>query len=280
MSFSLQFVRCWLTFYDCLGIDALGLPFKIDAVDYPNARRINTKPMPSAGGLSIVIAFSIATHLYSMLTSTTAPIKSYLSYTLPVVGAGWIIAPHRLDRWCKRVVCRWKRWSVFCWQRVWSGFWQIFGLNDFQDSIPKKISLLHFEPWLSYLWRWFDCFYYQCGQSDWWIRWFGEWGLYYFLAIPGIVSYFFLTSPQSLSDHDDLVLVASIAGFFLNYHPAILIWRHWCLVYRIYDFSVLSLQGLENATVVAVVTPMIILGVPITDFLAIIRFGPCSSKIL
>ena len=27
-----------------------------------------------------------------MLTSNTAPIKSYLSYTLPVVGAGWIIA--------------------------------------------------------------------------------------------------------------------------------------------------------------------------------------------
>ena len=36
--------------------------------------------------------------------------------------------------------------------------------------------------------------------------------------------------------------------------------------------SVLSLQGLKNATAVAVVTPMIILGVPITDtFLAIIR---------
>ena len=67
--------------------------FKIDAVDYPNARRINTKPMPSAGGLSIVIAFSIATLVFiPMLTSTTAPIKSYLSYTLPVVGAGWIIA--------------------------------------------------------------------------------------------------------------------------------------------------------------------------------------------
>ena len=36
--------------------------------------------------------------------------------------------------------------------------------------------------------------------------------------------------------------------------------------------AVLSLQGLKNATAVAVVTPMIILGVPITDtFLAIVR---------
>ena len=56
--------------------------FKIDAVDYPNARRINTKPMPSAGGLSIVIAFSIATLVFiPMLTSTTAPIK--VTYPIP-----------------------------------------------------------------------------------------------------------------------------------------------------------------------------------------------------
>ena len=37
------------------------LAFKIDAVDYPNARRINKKPMPSAGGLAILLAFTIAT---------------------------------------------------------------------------------------------------------------------------------------------------------------------------------------------------------------------------
>ena len=96
MSFSLQFVLVLIgTFMIALVLTPLVrlFSFKIDAVDYPNARRINTKPMPSAGGLSIVIAFSIATLVFiPMLTSTTAPIKSYLSYTLPVVGAGWIIA--------------------------------------------------------------------------------------------------------------------------------------------------------------------------------------------
>ncbi len=45
----------------------------------------------------------------------------------------------------------------------------------------------------------------------------------------------------------------------------------------VHDFC-LVLARFENATAVAVVTPMIILGVPITDtFLAIIR-GPCLVK--
>ena len=64
MSFSLQFVLVLIgTFMIALVLTPLVrlFSFKIDAVDYPNARRINTKPMPSAGGLSIVIAFSIAT---------------------------------------------------------------------------------------------------------------------------------------------------------------------------------------------------------------------------
>ena len=34
---------------------------RIGAVDNPNARRINTKPMPSAGGVAIFIAFSVIT---------------------------------------------------------------------------------------------------------------------------------------------------------------------------------------------------------------------------
>ena len=38
-------------------------PLKIGAVDYPNARRINKKPMPNSGGLAIVAAFSISTLL-------------------------------------------------------------------------------------------------------------------------------------------------------------------------------------------------------------------------
>ena len=69
------------------------------------------------------------------------------------------------------------------------------------------------------------------------------------------------------------VLVLSIAGFFpYNYHPAIIYLGDTGALFIGFMIAVLSLQGLKNATAVAVVTPMIILGVPITDtFLAIIR---------
>ena len=37
------------------------LALRVGAVDNPNARRINKKPMPSAGGLAILLAFVLAT---------------------------------------------------------------------------------------------------------------------------------------------------------------------------------------------------------------------------
>ena len=234
MSFSLQFVLVLIgTFMIALVLTPLVrlFSFKIDAVDYPNARRINTKPMPSAGGLSIVIAFSIATLVFiPMLTSTTAPIKSYLSYTLPVVGAGWIIALTGLIDDVKELSAKKKTviWIVAITNAV--------NLIDGLDGLVSGVSIIS-------------------------------------LVTMGIVSYFFLPVPNLFLTMTIFVLVASIAGFFpFNYHPAILYLGDTGALFIGFMISVLSLQGLKNSTAVAVVTPMIILGVPITDtFLAIIR---------
>ena len=69
------------------------LAFKIDAVDYPNARRINKKPMPSAGGLAVVIAFSI-TSLIMMPTIVQVTFRgeTYFDYIWPVVLGGGVVA--------------------------------------------------------------------------------------------------------------------------------------------------------------------------------------------
>ena len=275
MSFSLQFVLVLIgTFMIALVLTPLVrlFSFKIDAVDYPNARRINTKPMPSAGGLSIVIAFSIATLVFiPMLTSTTAPIKNYLSYTLPVVGAGWIIALTGLIDDVKELSAKKKMIGILlAASLVW--FLTDFRLNDFK--IPFGGPLLHFEPWLSYLLTviWIVAITNAVNLID------GLDGLVSGVSIislvtMGIVSYFFLPVPNLFLTMTIFVLVASIAGFFpFNYHPAILYWGDTGALFIGFMISVLSLQGLKNATAVAVVTPMIILGVPITDtFLAIIR---------
>ena len=275
MSFSLQFVLVLIgTFMIALVLTPLVrlFSFKIDAVDYPNARRINTKPMPSAGGLSIVIAFSIATLIFiPMLTFTTAPIKSYLSYTLPVVGAGWIIALTGLIDDVKELSAKKKMIGILlAASLVW--FLTDFRLNDFK--IPFGGPLLHFEPWLSYLLTviWIVAITNAVNLID------GLDGLVSGVSIislvtMGIVSYFFLPVPNLFLTMTIFVLVASIAGFFpFTYHPAILYLGDTGALFIGFMISVLSLQGLKNATAVAVVTPMIILGVPITDtFLAIIR---------
>ena len=275
MSFSLQFVLVLIgTFMIALVLTPLVrlFSFKIDAVDYPNARRINTKPMPSAGGLSIVIAFSIATLVFiPMLTSTTAPIKSYLSYTLPVVGAGWIIALTGLIDDIKELSAKKKMIGILlAASLVW--FLTDFRLNDFK--IPFGGPLLHFEPWLSYLLTviWIVAITNAVNLID------GLDGLVSGVSIislvtMGIVSYFFLPVPNLFLTMTIFVLVASIAGFFpSSCHPAILYLGDTGALFIGFMISVLSLQGLKNATAVAVVTPMIILGVPITDtFLAIIR---------
>ena len=93
------------------------------------------------------------------------------------------------------------------------------------------------------------------------------------LVTMGIVSYFFLPDHNVFLTLTIFVLVMSIAGFFpYNYHPAIIYLGDTGALFIGFMIAVLSLQGLKNATAVAVITPMIILGVPITDtFLAIVR---------
>ena len=125
------------------------LAFKIDAVDYPNARRINKKPMPSAGGLAILLAFTIATVvLLPMITKGYVAKTSYLTYTLPVVVGGWIIGLTGLIDDIKELSPRLKMLGIFLGASViW--FFTDFRLNDFK--IPFGGPFLHFDPWLSYI---------------------------------------------------------------------------------------------------------------------------------
>ncbi len=89
----------------------------------------------------------------------------------------------------------------------------------------------------------------------------------------GIVSYFFLHDSNIFLTLTIFVLVAAIVGFLpYNYNPAIIYLGDTGALFIGFMIGVLSLQGLKNSTAVAVVTPMIILGVPITDtVVAIIR---------
>lgn len=101
------------------------------------------------------------------------------------------------------------------------------------------------------------------------------------LTTMGIVSYFFLHDSNIFLPLTIFILVVSIAGFLpYNYHPAIIYLGDTGALFIGFMIGVLSLQGLKNSTAVAVVTPMIILGVPITDtVVAIIRRSLSGKKI-
>ena len=248
------------------------LAFKIGAVDYPNARRINKKPMPSSGGLAIVAAFSISTLLLMpQIVAVDFFGQTYFDYVWPVVLGGLIVAFTGLVDDIKELSPMLKMGGIVL---AASLIWWLtdFRLDDFK--LPFGGPFLHFEPWLSYILTvvWIISITNAVNLID------GLDGLVSGVSIislvtMGIVSYFFLPQHNLFLTLTIFVLVLSIAGFFPdNYHPAIVYLGDTGALFIGFMIAVLSLQGLKNATAVAVVTPMIILGVPITDtFLAIIR---------
>ena len=256
------------------------LSFKIGAVDNPNARRINKVPMPTAGGLAVFIAFSV-----SVLGFLPGIIKHlnvdgvYIHYVLPLVLAGGIIIVTGLIDDVKELKPLPKLCGILIAATIiW--LWTDFRFDDFK--IPFGGPLIHFPGWVSFLLTvlWIVAITNAVNLID------GLDGLVSGVSIislttMGIVSYFFLHDSNIFLPLTIFILVVSIAGFLpYNYHPAIIYLGDTGALFIGFMIGVLSLQGLKNSTAVAVVTPMIILGVPITDtVVAIIRRSLSGKKI-
>ena len=256
------------------------LSFKIGAVDNPNARRINKVPMPTAGGLAVFIAFAV-----SVLFFLPGIIKHlnvngvYIHYVLPLVLAGGIIILTGLIDDVKELKPLPKLCGILIAATIiW--LWTDFRFDDFK--IPFGGPLIHFPSWVSFLLTvlWIVAITNAVNLID------GLDGLVSGVSIislttMGIVSYFFLHDSDIFLPLTIFILVVSIAGFLpYNYHPAIIYLGDTGALFIGFMIGVLSLQGLKNSTAVAVVTPMIILGVPITDtVVAIIRRSLSGKKI-
>lgn len=241
---------------------------RIGAVDNPNARRINTKPMPSAGGVAIFIAFSVITLFvlprFVGLANYNRVDKTYFDYIWPFVLGGGIIALTGLIDDIVELGAK----SKFAGQIVGACVIWFFTTSRFDNfKIPFGGPLLIFPTWLSFLATifWILAITNALNLID------GLDGLASGVSIislttMGIVSYFFLGTNDIYLPITIFVLVFAIGGFFpYNFPPAIIYLGDTGALFLGFMISVLSLQGLKNATAVAVVTPMIILGVPLTD---------------
>ena len=256
------------------------LSFKIGAVDNPNARRINKVPMPTAGGLAVFIAFSVS--VLCFLPGIVKHLNTdgvYIHYVLPLVLAGGIIIVTGLIDDIKELKPLPKLSGILIAATIiW--LWTDFRFDDFK--IPFGGPLIHFPSWVSFFLTvlWIVAITNAVNLID------GLDGLVSGVSIislttMGIVSYFFLHDSNIFLPLTIFILVVSIAGFLpYNYHPAIIYLGDTGALFIGFMIGVLSLQGLKNSTAVAVVTPMIILGVPITDtVVAIIRRSLSGKKI-
>lgn len=283
--FSLEFLIIFIVTFGMALIFTPLMTFiskKIGAVDCPNERRINTKVMPSAGGLAIYVAFVIAVllilprivHNQPIVSSSNGPIikiESYFDYIFPfVIGGGIIVLTGLIDD-IKELSPRLKLLG----QIAGASYIWFFTHARFDNlKIPLGGPMLHFPSWLSFIFTvfWILAITNAVNLID------GLDGLASGVSIislitMGIVSYFFLPSPNVFIPITIFTLVAAIMGFFpYNYHPAIIYLGDTGALFLGFMISVASLQGLKNATAVAVLTPLLILGVPLTDtIMAMIR---------
>ncbi|HHJ7995132.1 TPA: glycosyltransferase family 4 protein [Streptococcus pyogenes] len=256
------------------------LAFRMGAVDNPNARRVNKVPMPTSGGLAIFMSFLVASLGLIPIASKGAMFfgQTYFSYILPVViGATVITLTGFLDD-LYELSPKLKMFGILI------GAVIVWAFTDFKfDSfkIPFGGPLLVFGPFLTLFLTvlWIVSITNAINLID------GLDGLVSGVSIislvtMAIVSYFFLPQKDFFLTLTILVLISAIAGFFpYNYHPAMIYLGDTGALFIGFMIGVLSLQGLKNSTAVAVVTPVIILGVPIMDtIVAIIRRSLSGQK--
>ncbi len=248
------------------------LAFRIGAVDNPNARRVNKVPMPSSGGLGILIAFLVGTLiLMPIITEKNHYFMSYFDYILPVAMGGLIVSMTGFVDDVIELKPRTKMLGIIL------GAIVVWAFTDYRfDSfkIPFGGPMLYFGPVLSFFLTvlWIVAITNAINLID------GLDGLVcgvslISLTTMGLISYFFLFDSNIYTTLTIFLLIAAIVGFFpYNYNPAIIYLGDTGALFIGFMIGVLSLQGLKNSTAVAVITPVIILGVPILDTLvAIIR---------
>lgn len=238
------------------------LAFQIGAVDMPNARRINTKPMPTAGGLAIFITFTLSTiweFRSNLLDTSVVPI---LLGALIVVITGLIDDIRELKPLPKLIGLILAGLEIY----------YVAGIRINTISIPF-IGMFDLH-WLSLpvTLLWILTITNAVNLID------GLDGLatgvsMIALITIGLVSYFYLPDNGVFISIMIFTLVASMMGFFpYNFNPASIYLGDTGALMLGFFIAVFSLQGLKNVTFISVLTPMFILGVPITDTIyAIIR---------
>lgn len=258
MGFTFQFIiRLFLTMLLSAILTPLIklLAFKIGAVDAPGERRINQKTMPTAGGLAIFLSFS----LLALWEFSSVLGFSNLSFVL--LGALIVVVTGLIDD-IKELNPRQKTLGITLASLV-IYFWADIGFHTLSIPFIGVVEI----GWLSLPMTivWILAITNAVNLID------GLDGLAAGISIialitMGLISYFFIPGNGVVLAILIFSLIAAIVGFYpYNFYPATIYLGDTGALFLGFMIAVFSLQGLKNATFISVMTPMFILGVPITD---------------
>ena len=244
------------------------LAFRIGAVDAPNYRKVHARIMPRLGGLAIFLAFLIGVAiLYPYLTSNGVLPWNVSKYSLLaiIIGACIIVATGVIDD-MREISAKAKMLGQLAAALIiiFVGGIQIDTINlpfvgvlDFGLlSIPLTIlwivgitNAINLIDGLDGL---------AAGVST--------------IALITLAIMAFIMSNMFVLVLAALLAVASLGFLFYNFHPAKIFMGDTGALFLGFMISVLALLGFKNVAFVALIIPVIILGVPISDtFFAIVR---------
>lgn len=233
---------------------------KLNWVDVPEARRVHDKIMPTMGGVAIFIAFYFA--MFFLLPVQSSLIFPIFWGSLIVLLTGCIDDLKDLTPLLKVAGILIGAFVVY-----------YFGGISLGTMTLPFFGTVEFGSWsLPFTLLWILGFTNAVNLID------GLDGLASGVSIialttMGIIGFFFLTIQEVSISIMIFVLVAAIVGFLpYNFHPASLFLGDTGALFIGFMIGVFSLQGLKNATLISLVLPVVILGIPVTDTLfAMIR---------
>ncbi|MCZ8514856.1 MraY family glycosyltransferase [Paenibacillus filicis] len=235
--------------------------FKVGAVDAPNHRKVHSRIMPRLGGLAIYIAFIGA---YFMVSPAIDTLKADVVFGLLVGGSIVVLVGALDDRFDLSPKLKLLGQVLAASVVVYSGVVIDLVNVPFGDT---TISL----TWVAYPLTifWIVGVTNAINLID------GLDGLS--AGVSGIATCTILVLALMMGNTTVIllcvVLLGSIAGFlFYNFHPAKIFMGDSGALFLGFSLATLSVLGFKQATVVSLLVPIMILGVPLSDtFFAIIR---------
>ncbi|MFC6324249.1 glycosyltransferase family 4 protein [Companilactobacillus baiquanensis] len=231
------------------------LAYILGAVDNPNARRVNKKPMPTMGGLAIFIAFTFSTfvllrnqfpshELFSVFLAECIIILTGIIDDIrelsPKAKMGGIFAASLVIYFLAGIKMNEVVLPIFGAFKL--GWWSFPITIIWILAITNAVNLIDGLDGLA------------TGVSI------------IALFTMGIVGYFFLNMTNVYVSIWIFAMVASLLGFLPhNFHPASIFLGDTGALFIGFMIAVFSLKGLKNVTFITMLIPVVILGVPITD---------------